>query len=188
MTDGRVRRILTRRCDTAASRRCDVAASRATDKTRPDQTPCEGLTRWMRCHIRARLSSLANARTVPVLPTSLEDVTALRLAVGTATAGVVLIAPLVLVVGSAGADTPGCVTHAEYRRVHDGMTRGKVHDIFDTTGTSLFENPGVVHNSAREYRMCAAWRAATGDSKVQVQYNNYATHGGPQRVVYKQHY
>jgi hypothetical protein len=36
--------------------------------------------------------------------------------------------------------------------------------------------------------MCAAWRAATGDSKVQIQYNNYAAHGGPQRVVYKQHY
>ena len=54
-------------------------------------------------------------------------------------------------------------------------------------GNSLFENPGVVHNSAREYRMCAAWRAATGDSKVQIQYN-YAAHGGPQRVVYKQHY
>jgi hypothetical protein len=59
------------------------------------------------------------------------------------------------------------------------MTRGKVHDIFDTKGTSLFENPGRVHNSAREYRMCAAWRTATGDSKVQIQYNNYAAHGGP---------
>ena len=47
---------------------------------------------------------------------------------------------------------------------------------------------GIDVDSAREYRMCAAWRAATGDSKVQVQYNDYAAHGGPQRVVYKQHY
>ena len=86
------------------------------------------------------------------------------------------------------ADTPGCVSAAEYRRVHDHMTRGKVHRIFDTSGRNLFENPGVVHNSAREYRMCAAFRAATGDSKVQIQYNNYAANGGPQLVVYKQHY
>ena len=99
-----------------------------------------------------------------------------------------LTATLMLVVGPAAGDTPGCVTRAEYRQVHDGMTRGKVHNIFDTKGRSLFENPGRVHNSAREYRMCAAWRTATGDSKVQIQYNNYATHGGPQRVVYKQHY
>ena len=111
-----------------------------------------------------------------------------RLAVGALTAGPLLMATLMFNVGPAAADTPGCVTRAEYGRVHDGMTRGKVHDIFDTKGTSLFENSGAVHNSAREYRMCAAWRAATGDSKVQIQYNNYAAHGGPQRVVYKQHY
>jgi hypothetical protein len=119
---------------------------------------------------------------------SLAYVTVPRLAVSAVTACVVLIAPLMLGVGAAAADTPGCVTRAEYRQVHNGMTRGKVHDIFDTKGSSLFENPGAVHNSAREYRVCGAWRAATGDSKVQVQYNNYAAHGGPQRVVYKQHY
>ena len=94
----------------------------------------------------------------------------------------------ILASAPAAADTPGCVTAAEYRHVHKGMTRAKVHNIFDTTGKSLFENPGAVHNSAREYRMCTAWQKATGDSKVQVQYNNYAAHGGPQRVVYKQHY
>lgn len=119
---------------------------------------------------------------------SLAHVTVPRLAVSAVTAFVMLIATLMLGVGAATADTPGCVTRAEYRRVHDGMPRGKVHDIFDTKGTSLFENPGAVHNSAREYRMCTAWRSSTGDSKVQVQYNNYAAHGGPQRVVHKQHY
>jgi hypothetical protein len=118
---------------------------------------------------------------------SLAYVTVPRLVARVVAACVVLMATLVMG-GSAAADTPGCVTRAEYGRVHDGMTSGKAHDIFDTNGTSLFENPGAVHNSAREYRMCAAWRAATGDSKVQIQYNNYATHGGPQRVVHKQHY
>ena len=96
--------------------------------------------------------------------------------------------PLVGAAPPAMADTPGCVSGAEYRRVHDGMTRGAVHRLFDTNGRNLFENPGVVHNSAREYRMCAAFRAATGDTKVQVQYNNYAADGGPQRVVFKQRY
>lgn len=72
--------------------------------------------------------------------------------------------------------------------VKNGMSRAKVHRIFDTSDTSLFENPGVEHNSAREYPMCAAWKRATGDSMVQIQYNNYATKAGPQRVAYKQHY
>ena len=111
-----------------------------------------------------------------------------RLAVSALTAGIMLLALPMFVAGPAGADTPGCVSRAEYARVKDDMARGKVHDIFDTNGRSLFRNPGVVHNSAREYRMCAAWKAASGDSRVQIQYNNYAARGGPQRLVHKQHY
>ena len=88
----------------------------------------------------------------------------------------------------AHADTPGCVSKKEFGQAKQGMTRGKVHRIFDTSGKSLFENSGREHNSAREYKMCAPWRAASGDSKVQVQYNNYAANGGPQRVAFKQHY
>lgn len=88
----------------------------------------------------------------------------------------------------AAADTTGCVSASEFRRVHNGMTRGAVHRLFDTSGKRLFENPGAVHNSAREYKICAAFRRTTGDRKVQIQYNNYASHGGPQRVVLKQHY
>ncbi len=91
-------------------------------------------------------------------------------------------------ISPADAHTHRCVTKREYRRVHNGMTKGKVHRIFDFNGVLLFENPGAVHNSAREYRMCAAFRAVTGHDTVQVQYNNYATNGGPQRVAYKQHY
>lgn len=91
------------------------------------------------------------------------------------------------IAGPAEADTPGCVSGAEYGKVYNGSARGKVHRIFDTKGTSLFENPGAVHNSAREYRMCAGFAAAAGNTKVQVQYNNYAADGGPQLVVFKQH-
>lgn len=111
-----------------------------------------------------------------------------RIVVPVAVAAVSLAGPWLGVIGPADADTPGCVSGAEYGKVRNGMTRGKVHQIFDTKGTSLFENPGAVHNSAREYRMCTSFAAATGDTKVQIQYNNYAAHGGPQRVVFKQHY
>ena len=111
-----------------------------------------------------------------------------RLVVPVAVAAVAVAGPWPGTAGPADADTPGCVSGAEYRKIHKGMARGKVHRIFDTNGTSLFENPGAVHNSAREYRMCAGFAAATGETKVQVQYNNYAADGGPQLVVLKQHY
>jgi hypothetical protein len=123
-----------------------------------------------------------------VTSASLAPVTTSRLAVAALTAGIMLMTLPMTVAAPANADTPNCVTRAEYVRVKDGLDRGKVHDTFDTNGRSLSKNPGAVHNSAREYRMCAAWRAATGDSKVQVQYNNYAARGGPQRVVHKQRY
>jgi hypothetical protein len=73
----------------------------------------------------------------------------------------------------------------EYKQIKNSMTMAKVHGIFDTRGTVLFQNPGPVTNGAREYRSCAnSGLRAT----VQVQYNNYATHGGPFRVVHKENY
>jgi hypothetical protein len=81
-------------------------------------------------------------RDTPDAVDGLSHVTVPRLAVGALTAGVMLIATLMFDVGPAAADTPGCVTRAEYGRVRDGMTRGKVHDIFDTNGTPLFEKLG----------------------------------------------
>jgi hypothetical protein len=81
-----------------------------------------------------------------------------------------------------------CVTRNEYGQVHKGLTKSRVHSIFDFSGKVLFANPGTQRNEAREYRMCRPWARATGDTRVQVQYNNYATNGGPLRVVYKQHY
>ncbi len=118
---------------------------------------------------------------------SLRVMDAPRTALGMIATVILCLSPMVSI-GPAAADSPGCVTAGEFRDVRDGMTRAKVQRIFDTKGMSLFENPGAVHNSAREYPMCAAWKRASGDSKVQVQYNNYATNGGPQRVVHRQHY
>jgi hypothetical protein len=34
--------------------------------------------------------------------------------------------------GPGAADTPGCVTKKEYRKIHKGMTKKRVHRIFDT--------------------------------------------------------
>ena len=65
-------------------------------------------------------------------------------------------------------------------RIENGQTLRYVHRVFDTRGKILFQNPGAVTNGAREYRTC---RGSGIGSKVQVQYNNYATHGGPFRVV-----
>ena len=81
---------------------------------------------------------------------------------------------------SASPDKRPCVTKPEYRQIKKGMTLVRVHDIFDTKGTILFQNPGAVTNGAREYRSC---RKSGLGAKVQIQYNNYATNGGPFRVV-----
>ena len=48
-------------------------------------------------------------------------------------AAAALAAPL-LVAAPASADTPGCVSRAEYRQVHSGMTKAWVRSIFDTKG------------------------------------------------------
>lgn len=72
-----------------------------------------------------------------------------------ATAAVTLIAStglVTLTAGPAAADTPGCVTRAEFRQVHDGMTKGLVHRIFDTAGHRESIGSG---GESREYRTCA---------------------------------
>ena len=82
--------------------------------------------------------------------------------------------------------TPGCVSGAEYRKIHMGMTRVKVRRIFDTKGKSCSRTQ-VTCTTRRVSTECVrAFLAATGDTKVQVQYSNYAAQGGPQRMVFKQ--
>jgi hypothetical protein len=100
--------------------------------------------------------------------------------------GVVIAAAITLAPAAPAHATGGshCVSAWEFRKVHNGMTRGKVHRIFDTKGWNLFDNgPNYVYNSAREYRHC-------NGGIVQIQYNNFRPlwQGGPQRVVYKQTY
>jgi hypothetical protein len=58
---------------------------------------------------------------------------------------------LLLPTQSAMADSPGCVTEGEYLRVADGMTKTRVHNRFDTTGTFA---DGGAGGYAREYPRC----------------------------------
>ena len=81
-----------------------------------------------------------------------------------------------------------CVTAAEYAKVSKGTLLSSAHDVFGTSGKVLFQNGTSVGNGAREYPMCIAWARATGKKRVQIQYNNFATRGGPMRVVYIQYY
>jgi hypothetical protein len=84
------------------------------------------------------------------------------------------ICALALVVASIGigapaayADSPGCVTKPEYRRVHDGMRQGRVHRIFDTRGRrDTVHSGGGVVIEVRSYRTCRR------DSAVSVSYRN----------------
>jgi hypothetical protein len=48
-----------------------------------------------------------------------------------------------------------CVTKAEYRAVHDGMTKHRVHRIFDTRGRQeAFARSGRFTSEVRSYRTC----------------------------------
>ena len=51
----------------------------------------------------------------------------------------------------ATADTAGCVVRAEYRQVHNGLSRARVHRIFDTSGRV---NSIASGHEARTYRAC----------------------------------
>ena len=59
--------------------------------------------------------------------------------------GVVALAP------AASADTPGCVTRTEFRKVHHGMKKQRVHAIFDTFG-AFFD--GHAGGYTRIYNVC----------------------------------
>jgi Ni/Co efflux regulator RcnB len=84
------------------------------------------------------------------------------------------ICAVALVVASIGigaptayADTPRCVTKAEYRRVHDGMRRARVHRIFDTRGhRDAIAGSGPTLTEVRGYRTCRR------GSAVSVSYRN----------------
>jgi hypothetical protein len=67
-----------------------------------------------------------------------------------ATAVIVCAGPVIL--ASPGhADTPGCVTKAEFQQAPKGMRIIRVHAIFDTSGRFL---DGGAGGFARRYRFC----------------------------------
>lgn len=59
---------------------------------------------------------------------------------------------------AAQADTPGCVTRAEYRSVSKGMTKPKVHGIFDTDGRRMsIASSGGYSSEVRTYKTCSPY-------------------------------
>ena len=57
----------------------------------------------------------------------------------------------------AHADTPGCVTKAEFRKVHKGMKMRRVHRIFDTKGQPAAFTTSIT----RIYSPCKAMGSVT---------------------------
>ncbi len=80
-----------------------------------------------------------------------------------ATAVVTMVASaglVTLTAGAAAADTPGCVTRAEYRNVHKGMTKARVARIFDTAGKrDAFARSGQYTSEIRSYNTCSKYSA-----------------------------
>jgi hypothetical protein len=86
-------------------------------------------------------------------------------------AGLALAAGGVIVTaGPASADTPGCVTKSEYRKVHKGMTKKRVHRIFDNRGhRQAFAQSGGHTAEIRGYRTCSPFSAIAvsyGDGRL----------------------
>ena len=75
---------------------------------------------------------------------------------------------------AAAQDTPRCVTKKEYRNVHKGMTKKRVHRIFDTRGRrDAFAQSGGHTAEIRSYRTCSRFSA------VSISYGD----GSPSRVL-----
>lgn len=66
------------------------------------------------------------------------------------------------VASTAQADSPGCVTKGEFRRVDRGMTRRRVARIFDTNGR-LASRYGAY--ATRDYNPCARYASVSVEYK-----------------------
>jgi hypothetical protein len=76
-----------------------------------------------------------------------------------AVASTALVAGSITTAAPASADTPGCVSGAEYKRVEVGMTMKRAHAIFDTDGSRL----GLDGNDqVRLYPTCGDDQATVG--------------------------
>jgi hypothetical protein len=84
----------------------------------------------------------------------------------------VAVASVGLIAPTAYADTPGCVTRAEYRHVHKGMAKARVHRIFDVDGKrQAIAHSGGSTSEIRSYRTCIRF------SSVAVSYGNGHVNG-----------
>lgn len=58
-------------------------------------------------------------------------------------------------VPAAQADTPRCVSKREFRHVHRGMSKGRVHHVFDVKGRRVsFSRHDGTTSEIRRYRPC----------------------------------
>ncbi|MBY9073639.1 hypothetical protein K1X13_02275 [Nocardioides sp. WL0053] len=60
-------------------------------------------------------------------------------------------APVLVVAAPASADTPGCVTKTEFKKVREGWSIKRVHNTFDTAGKQSMFMSGY---QSREYKAC----------------------------------
>lgn len=88
---------------------------------------------------------------------------------GLVAAGLFALTPM----APASADTPGCVTRAEFQRVDRGMLNRRVHRIFDTDGRLSSSSRGGGGDSWREYRVCRSWGSPRW-SDVSINFDNYS--------------
>ena len=77
---------------------------------------------------------------------------------------------LVVTATPASADTPRCVTHKEYRQVHKGMKKSRVHRIFDIRGEFA---DGAAGGYTRWYPSCQAYRSEGSDAGAHVTYSTW---------------
>ena len=68
--------------------------------------------------------------------------------------GLIVVASTLGISLPAHADTAGCVTHQEYKRVHNGMTVRQVRNIYDTPGTLAVSSSYLM---IRDYRTCTPY-------------------------------
>lgn len=77
-------------------------------------------------------------------------------------ASVLTMAGSLLTTAPASADTEGCVTRAEYRKVHRGDTKARVHRIFDTAGhRDAISSSGGYRSEIRSYHTCSRFSAVS---------------------------
>ena len=62
---------------------------------------------------------------------------------------------LLCVPTAATADTPGCITRAEFGKVELGMAKTRVHRIFDTSGVQISQSGNFEH---RAYEKCQEFK------------------------------